>query len=395
MGAFFQAHQHRKHIYLKTPRPFLVAEELIEPSFNLTLLDDQPQDSNGDYIQCSQVSFRISSYNTTTPSVVPPFFMIETEENGATSTTPLGSKTNELDWPVKHPKGSTVFFHVIDSEGHTSVAYSNDISKSGGTTDCLISSTSSNFTVSFNKQQVNECDTVMLNMTGGTKPFTVMVIGERISNYTLGDSDDVFLFTNYIRSGDTYQMAVADSAGQWASGPNTINSVGSSNSSCLGESYGTHSSGSSDSESSQAPSSKSPTTSSSSSVNVAAIAGGIAGGVAILCLIAAIIIGCHFKRRKQELSDTNRYRDGSSYVTGKNTNKNSQYTPISFELSGVATKPAVDDNAEIPLLRDESGGDDLNSRQATAFSTTEKASFREVSVSISVNTISPCIVLSL
>ena len=48
----------------------------------------------------------------------------------------------------------------------------------------------------------------MLNMTGGTKPFTVMVIGERISNYTLGDSDDAFLFTNYIRSGDTYQSMI-------------------------------------------------------------------------------------------------------------------------------------------------------------------------------------------
>lgn len=147
--------------------------------------------------------------------------------------------------------------------------------------------------------------------------------------------------------------------------------MGSSNSSCLGESYGTHS-GSSDSESSQAPSSNSPTTSSSSSVNVAAIAGGIAGGVAILCLVAAIIIGCHFKRKKQELSDMNRYGDGSPYVTSKNINKNSRYTPISFELSGVTTKPAVDDNAEIPLLRDESGGDNLNSGQVTAFSTTEK-----------------------
>lgn len=322
----------------------VIGEELIQPSFNLTLLDNQPQDSDGNYLQCSEVGFRISAFDSnTTPSVVPPFLMIETEENGGTTTTFLGSNANQLEWPINHPQGSKVFFHVVDAEGHTSVAYSNDIVQSSGTANCLTSSSSSNFTVSFDKQQVDVCDTLTINMTGGTKPYTVMVIGARISNYTLGNDDDAFMFTNYINSGDTYQIAVADTVGQWASGANTVKSVGSSNSSCLGQSFGTHSSGSSDSETSQAPGANS-TSSSSSSVNVAAIVGGIAGGVAFICLAATILICFHLRKRRQQLSETNRKgefydsEDISPYVTGK-------ISPM--------TKPDVDAIASAPLLRDE------------------------------------------
>ena len=70
-----------------------------------------------------------------------------------------------------------------------------------GTTDCLPSPSTSAFTVTVDRSQVNYCDYLTMNISGGTKPYEVTAFGSDVTNYTLNVEDDVFNFVNNIGSG--------------------------------------------------------------------------------------------------------------------------------------------------------------------------------------------------
>ncbi|KAH8109434.1 hypothetical protein DFH11DRAFT_1515474, partial [Phellopilus nigrolimitatus] len=93
---------------------------------------------------------------------VPPFYMLSFELGGIGMTDYLGSDPQNLTYVVRHAQGLRPDHHGFA------------VDKSS---------------------QVNTCDELAARINGGTKPYTVTVVGASptnfsITNYTLGAEDD-------------------------------------------------------------------------------------------------------------------------------------------------------------------------------------------------------------
>jgi hypothetical protein len=64
--------------------------------------------------------------------------------------------------------------------------------------------------MTLDKSQLLTCETLLINVAGGAKPYTVTVIGQPdrlVQNFTMGPEDDSFQFVNKNMPGENMMCA--------------------------------------------------------------------------------------------------------------------------------------------------------------------------------------------
>ncbi|KAL5483477.1 hypothetical protein ACEPAI_8709 [Sanghuangporus weigelae] len=261
------------------------AQKQTQPSFNISV----PIDVVDDVSECESLQMKLLPLtNGSALDVVPPFYMLSFELGGIGRIDFLGADPQNLTWTVPHPQGTQILFYIVDGAGNMSDEGLSAV-LAGNTTNCRPTQVQSNFKVSVDSSQDATCDDLIVSMSGGTKPYTVTVVGDTVLNYTLGENDNSFDYVNQNAPGESFIITASDAKGQWAVGTNLISSVGSTDLSCpRKESTGLSSSASSSSD-------KGP------------IIGGIIGGFVVLLLAIGTATYFYLKRRRDtRLSAANR-----------------------------------------------------------------------------------------
>ncbi|KAJ3886987.1 hypothetical protein GG344DRAFT_81177 [Lentinula edodes] len=169
----------------------------------------------------------------------PPFYMVAWEIGGTPRTTLLGLNETSLSWTVDHPVGASLMLNVVDSQGNGGgvppQAYT---VQSGQSTECIVNSNQSDFTVSANiTGTVNTCQPYGLRIHGGVPPYNLSLAqfnSPVVTNVTIPSPNDAFTYINRATPGYLLLAAVSDVTGRYAFGTPTIMPRGSEDVSCVG-----------------------------------------------------------------------------------------------------------------------------------------------------------------
>ncbi|OCB90999.1 hypothetical protein A7U60_g1746 [Sanghuangporus baumii] len=305
------------------------AQRQTQPSFNISV----PIDVADNVSECEPLQMKLLPLtNGSALDVVPPFYVLSFELGGIGRADFLGADPQNLTWTVPHPQGTQLLFYIVDGAGNMSDEGLSAV-LAGNTTNCHPTQVQSNFKVSVDSSQVATCDDLIVAISGGTKPYTVTVVGDTVLNYTLGANDDSFDYVNQIAPSESFIITASDAKGQWAVGTNLISSVGSTDLSCPG---------------------KEPTglSSSSSSSDKGPIVGGIIGGIVVLLLAIGTATYFYIKRRRDtRLSAANRRQmpfddeDVSPYVLPPDSNMQMQSLSTPLFARGPPSSVTVSESA--------------------------------------------------
>ncbi|TFY73611.1 hypothetical protein EWM64_g10401 [Hericium alpestre] len=106
--------------------------------------------------------------------------------DGSPTVTFVGMDPSDLSWQVNYPAGSQLMLALIDADGN-----------SGGVMPSILTVAVPSVTANVT-QDLAACEPLGLTIRGGTRPYTVSVVGidSAVSNFTLGPRDDIFTWTN-------------------------------------------------------------------------------------------------------------------------------------------------------------------------------------------------------
>ncbi|KAL5504937.1 hypothetical protein ACEPAH_7600 [Sanghuangporus vaninii] len=351
------------------------AQKQTQPSFNISV----PTTAADDVSECEPLQMKLlPRTNGSALNVVPPFYMLSFELGGIGRTNFLGTDPQNLTWPVSHPQGTQIILYIVDEAGNMSDEGVSAV-LAGNTTNCHPIQVQSNFKVSVDSSQVATCDDLIVSISGGTKPYTVTVVGDTVLNYTLGANEDSFDYVNQNAPGESFIITASDTKGQWAIGTNLISSVGSTDLSCSGkESTGL--------------------SSASSSSGKGPIIGGIIGGIVVLLLATGTAAYFYIKRRRDtRLSAANRRQmpfddeDVSPYVLPPDPNMQLQglSSPLFARApsSSVTMSRSASDTSESAMLHNQHisrnptllSGEHISSHSGSVYSTPNVAGGPKVS----------------
>ncbi|KAJ3811104.1 hypothetical protein F5876DRAFT_76120 [Lentinula aff. lateritia] len=189
---------------------------------------------------CQSFGITVEPVNATNVTHgIPPFYMIAWEIDGTPRTTLLGLNESSLSWTVDHPVGASLMLNVVDSQGNGGgvppQAYT---VQSGQSTECIVNSNQSDFTVSANiTGTVNTCQPYGLRIHGGVPPYNISLAqfnSPVVTNVTISSPNDAFTYINRATPGYLLLAAVSDITGRYAFGTPIIMPRGSEDVSCVG-----------------------------------------------------------------------------------------------------------------------------------------------------------------
>ena len=74
-----------------------------------------------------------------------------------------------------------------------------------GSTNCQIPSAPQDFQLLPSTFQVSGCDTMKLNVVGGTEPYTMVIVGENdVTNFTIPNSNTTLNYVNVQETGSIF-----------------------------------------------------------------------------------------------------------------------------------------------------------------------------------------------
>ncbi|GJE96422.1 hypothetical protein PsYK624_126190 [Phanerochaete sordida] len=170
---------------------------------------------------------------------VPPFYMLAFEPGGVPTTSVLGSDPTQLAWQVNHVRGSELMLAVVDSAGNTggvsdvlyNIAAGSDIS-------CLLPSSPPVVTVQANvSDNLSTCQPWGLTITGGERPYTVVLSqlqSSTITVVTMSDDDDTFTYINRANTDRQMMASVYDALGLWGTSTGAVQSTSTADATCPG-----------------------------------------------------------------------------------------------------------------------------------------------------------------
>ncbi|KAL5521126.1 hypothetical protein ACEPAG_9048 [Sanghuangporus baumii] len=327
------------------------AQRQAQPSFNISV----PTNVADGVSECESLQMKLlARINGSALNVVPPFYMLSFELGGIERTDFLGINPQNLTWPVSHPQGTQIILYIVDGAENMSDEGVSAV-QAGNTTNCHPTQVQSNFKVSVDSSQVATCDDLIVSISGGTKPYTVTVVGDTVLNYTLGANDDSFDYVNQSAPGESFIITASDAKGQCAVGTNLISSVGSTDLSCPGKE------------------STALSSSASNSSDKGPIIGGIIGGIVVLSLAFGTATYFYIKRRRDtRLSAANRRQmpfddaDVSPYILPPDPNV--QMQSLSARLFARAPPSPVTMSGS---ASDTSDGEHISSHSGSVYSTSE------------------------
>lgn len=191
--------------------------------------------------ECQTLPIIVQSITNDTSAVgVPPYYVVAFEPGGVPTTQNVGNSSGNLSWLVDHAAGVTLMLTMIDSNGSTGGIPINFYNvTTGGTNTCHPTPNRANLaTVTPNvTDHLTTCDPWGLTISGGTKPYTVVLSALNspvITNVTMGPNDDVFTFPDRADPNTELMASVVDASGQWGVSSLTVHTQGKNDTSCIG-----------------------------------------------------------------------------------------------------------------------------------------------------------------
>lgn len=195
-----------------------------------------------EFQECQTLPINVIPQNSSfTTTGVPPWYLIAFELGGVPTTTMVGSDPNNLSWQVTHARGATLMLTMVDSNKSTGGIPPNLFNvTAGSSTSCLPQPPPdiTDFAIHPNvTDALTTCDPWGLNVTGGQKPYTIVLSALNspvITNATMGPDDDVLTFIDRADPNGELMASVVDATGRWGASTSTVRTQGSSIVDCIG-----------------------------------------------------------------------------------------------------------------------------------------------------------------
>jgi hypothetical protein len=162
------------------------------------------------------------------------------EPGGFSTTTFVGTNATDLTWQVNHAAGTQLMLSMADGNGNAGGIpnYMFNVI-SGQDSSCLPSTPSTKLAITANvTRDLDTCEPWGLTVTGGTGPpynITLAALGSPlVTNVTIPLGFDVLTYIDRAVPNGNILAAVSDSSGQFGNTTVLVNTIGSTNVSCVG-----------------------------------------------------------------------------------------------------------------------------------------------------------------
>ncbi|GJE96423.1 hypothetical protein PsYK624_126200 [Phanerochaete sordida] len=169
----------------------------------------------------------------------PPYYMLAFESGGISTSSQIGYDPANLWWQVNHKQGSSLVLAIVDSNHSTGGVPQNVFTVTAGNdTSCLQSIPSSTAVLHANvSDTMSTCDPLGLTVTGGQKPYTIVLAethSDTVTFVSLADDDDTLTYISRVDPAWKVIASVYDASGHWGTSSNIIQASGSANTTCTG-----------------------------------------------------------------------------------------------------------------------------------------------------------------
>ncbi|TDL26558.1 hypothetical protein BD410DRAFT_825708 [Rickenella mellea] len=173
---------------------------------------------------------------TLNDTIKPPFMFHAYAPQTPGNQTIIGTDPMSLNWTVPYPAGTQLLLSMVDSKGVQGGVSGVVTVADGPSSACIPTPITTTFAVTVNTTMLNTCDPLDITISGGTRPYSVVVVIANDTEFSVPLSPNVNRYTWYNRAAPGQQVLVTawDVNGDYAIDSGFISTQGSNDTTCPG-----------------------------------------------------------------------------------------------------------------------------------------------------------------